>query len=285
MNRRVWTLVFVLSISSLFTVRSAFPQGQTPSQRRAIDPPAKPTDSPVSLGMLVGDTLYISGRVGLDPKTGKVPDNLDDEMKNIFDDFKAELVQANMTMDDLVSVEVSASDLSLYDKFNAAYRQQFTKGFPARSFLGAASIFRGGHFEVSGIAVRRTPAANALAGSIVGTWALTAADKLLPNGTRTSDFGDHPHGLAIFTADGHYTVEIFTADGTNSDMSVHFRRYTVDPSRHTISFSTDRASFSDWNGTTQVRSYELKGDELSWKVPARPDGSIPITVLRCIAVQ
>lgn len=92
MNRRVWTLVFVLSISSLFTVRSAFPQGQTPSQRRAIDPPAKPTDSPVSLGMLVGDTLYISGRVGLDPKTGKVPDNLDDEMKNIFDDFKAELV-------------------------------------------------------------------------------------------------------------------------------------------------------------------------------------------------
>jgi hypothetical protein len=97
MNRRVWTLVFVLSISSLFTVRSAFPQGQTPSQRRAIDPPAKPTDSPVSLGMLVGDTLYISGRVGLDPKTGKVPDNLDDEMKNIFDDFKAELVQANMT--------------------------------------------------------------------------------------------------------------------------------------------------------------------------------------------
>ena len=40
MNRRVWTLVFVLSISSLFTVRSAFPQGQTPSQRRAIDPPA-----------------------------------------------------------------------------------------------------------------------------------------------------------------------------------------------------------------------------------------------------
>ena len=76
MNRRVWTLVFVLNISSLFTVRSAFPHGQTPSQRRAIDPPAKPTDSPVSLGMLVGDTLYISGRVGLDPKTGKVPDNL-----------------------------------------------------------------------------------------------------------------------------------------------------------------------------------------------------------------
>ena len=154
MKRCVATLLFVLGISAVFV---AFSQGQTPSQteRRAIDPPTKPTDSPVSLGMLVGDTLYISGRVGLDPKTGKVPDNLDDEMKDIFDDFKAVPVQANMTMDDLVYVEVSTSDLSLYDKFNAAYRAQFSKGFPARSFLGAGSIFRGGHFEVTGIAVRR----------------------------------------------------------------------------------------------------------------------------------
>src|SRR5882757_7282092 len=50
--------------------------------------------------------------------------------------------------------------------------------------------------------------------SIVGTWALTAADKLLPDGTRTSDFGDNPHGLVIFTADGHYSVEIYRADCT-----------------------------------------------------------------------
>src|SRR5258707_3455092 len=54
--------------------------------------------------------------------------------------------------------------------------------------------------------------AAAKSGSIVGTWALTAADKLLPDGTRTSDFGDNPRGLVIFTADGHYSVEIFRAD-------------------------------------------------------------------------
>jgi polyisoprenoid-binding protein YceI len=65
-------------------------------------------------------------------------------------------------------------------------------------------------------------------------------------------------------------------------MSVHFGRYSVDPSKHTISFTIDRASFSDWDETTQVRSYELKGDTLSSKVPARPDGSVPITVLRRI---
>src|SRR5579864_1959951 len=48
--------------------------------------------------------------------------------------------------------------------------------------------------------------------NIVGTWVLTAADKLLPDGTRTSDYGENPHGLAIFTADGHYAVEIYRAD-------------------------------------------------------------------------
>jgi hypothetical protein len=136
--------------------------------------------------------------------------------------------------------------------------------------------------------------------SIVGTWALTGADKILPDGTRVSDFGANPHGLVIFTADGHYTVEIYRADrlkfsfsdklkGTPEEykdaslgMSVHFGRYTVDSVKGTISFHIDRASFPNWDDSTQVRTYEMVGDELTWKVPARPDGSIPLTVLRRI---
>ena len=134
--------------------------------------------------------------------------------------------------------------------------------------------------------------------NIVGTWVLSAADKLLPDGTRTSDYGENPHGLAIFTADGHYAVEIYRADrpklssndrsqasqedykGVALGMSVHFGTYTFDPSKHTITFHIDRASWPDWDETVQVRTYELKGDELSWKVAPRPDGSVPITVLR-----
>jgi Lipocalin-like domain len=66
-------------------------------------------------------------------------------------------------------------------------------------------------------------------------------------------------------------------------MSVHFGHYTVDPAKHTISFQIDRASWPNWDDTVQVRRYELKGDELSWKVARRPDGSIPITVLRRVS--
>jgi len=143
-----------------------------------------------------------------------------------------------------------------------------------------------------------TLAATAQSSSIVGTWVLTAADKLLTDGTRTSDYGDNPHGLVIFTADGHYSVQIYRADrlkfssgdklrGTAEEYkeasfstSVHFGTYGMDPVKHTITFHIDRSSFPNQDDTTQVRSYVMNGDELSWKVAARPDGSIPITVLR-----
>jgi hypothetical protein len=63
-------------------------------------------------------------------------------------------------------------------------------------------------------------------------------------------------------------------------MSVSFGRYNVDPVKGTITFHTDRSSVPNLDGTTHDDAYELKGDTLSWKVPARKDGSIPITVLR-----
>jgi len=141
-------------------------------------------------------------------------------------------------------------------------------------------------------------AAAAQSPSIAGTWVLTAADKLLPDGTRSHDYGDNPHGLVIFTDDGYYSVQIYRDERTKFasgdklkasseeyrdavlGMSVHYGKYSVDPPKNTISFQIDRASFPNWDGTTQVRAFELKGDELSWKVPPRPDGSIPITVLK-----
>jgi 2-iminobutanoate/2-iminopropanoate deaminase len=155
MNRRVWILFAVLGISAVFTVRGAFPQGQPQPKRRAINLPGPSSNLPFSKAVLVGDTLYMSGSIGLDPKTAKAPDQIDDEIKNLFDDYKATLAAAGMTMDDLVYVQISCTDLSLYDKFNAAYRAQFAKEFPARAFVGVGSLLRGGHFEMQAIAIHR----------------------------------------------------------------------------------------------------------------------------------
>jgi len=111
--------------------------------------------APFSDAILAGNTLYLAGRIGLDPKTGKAPDKIEDEIKILLDGEKEVLAQAGMSMDDLVYVQLSCTDLALFDKFNAIYKTYFTKDFPAREFIGAASLLRGGHFELQAIAVKR----------------------------------------------------------------------------------------------------------------------------------
>jgi len=155
MNHRVWILLAVLGLSTVFTVRGAFSQGDMKSKRRAINLPNKPIQAPFSNAILAGDTLYLAGNIGVDPKTNKVPDKIEDEIQNLLDSYKTVLNEAGMTMDDLVYVQIYCSDLSLYAKFNDAYRKQFSKDFPARAFIGAGSLLIGGHFEMQAIAVRR----------------------------------------------------------------------------------------------------------------------------------
>ncbi len=155
MNYRIVSAVIGLAIAGILTVHGAFSQAPPSSTRRAINLPDDNPQLPFSGAILAGNTLYLSGRIGIDPKTGKAPVEIDDEIKLLLDHVKATLVQAGMTMDDLVYVQIACTDLSLYDKFNAAYRGYFTaKDLPAREFIGAATLLRGGHFEIQSIAVR-----------------------------------------------------------------------------------------------------------------------------------
>jgi 2-iminobutanoate/2-iminopropanoate deaminase len=154
MNRRVTALGLLLVPAVFVTVHGAFSQTDSGSKRKVINLPDKPIQAPFSNAILAGDTLYLAGSLGLDPKTGKAPDKIEDEIKILLDGYKATLAQANMTMDDLVYVQIFCSDLAYYDKFNAAYKAYFSKDFPARAFIGAGSLLRGGHFEMQAIAVR-----------------------------------------------------------------------------------------------------------------------------------
>ncbi|MBZ5722110.1 MAG: RidA family protein [Acidobacteriia bacterium] len=125
------------------------------STRRYINLPGRSTSLPFSDAVLVGDTLYLAGRIGLDYATGVAPADVDEELRALFDGVEAVLAQANMTMDDLVSVQVFAPDVSLWERFNAAYVRRFAKEFPARAFLGSGPLLKGARFEMMGIAVKR----------------------------------------------------------------------------------------------------------------------------------
>jgi 2-iminobutanoate/2-iminopropanoate deaminase len=124
-------------------------------QRRFINMPGRSDNNPYSNAVLVGDTLYLAGEIGIDPATGAPPPKIADEVRLVMESMKARLEMAGMSMEDLVTVEVHCSDIALYDQFNDVYRTYFNDRFPARAFLGSGKLLLGGHFEVTGVAVRR----------------------------------------------------------------------------------------------------------------------------------
>jgi|SRR5215472_14265720 len=109
---------------------------------------------PFSDAVWAGDTLYLSGHLGLDPKTGEPGDTPEAEARLMLDALNRTLESAGLTMDHLVSVQIFCSDVSLFKTFNSVYETYFTGKFPARAFLGSGQLLFGARFEVQGIAVR-----------------------------------------------------------------------------------------------------------------------------------
>lgn len=109
---------------------------------------------PFSMGVLAGDTFYMSGHIGIDPQTKKAPEDPQEEARLMLDAFRETLGRANLTMNDLVYVQIFCSDVSLFDQFNAIYRAYFSDEFPARAFIGSGPLLFSARFEIQGIAVK-----------------------------------------------------------------------------------------------------------------------------------
>jgi 2-iminobutanoate/2-iminopropanoate deaminase len=124
--------------------------------RRSINLPNRAANLPFSDAVLVDGTLYISGRIGIDPAAGVAPPQVERELELLFAGFSSVLNEAGMSWDDLVWVQVFSPDLTLWDRFNAEYVKHFQGDFPARAFLGSAPLLRNGRFEMMGIAVKRS---------------------------------------------------------------------------------------------------------------------------------
>lgn len=131
-----------------------------------------------------------------------------------------------------------------------------------------------------------------------GTWTLVAADKILPGGAVARDYGEQPKGRLVVDARGRYSLQILKserlrfagnskADGSTDEFrsavmgsSTHYGTLSIDESAGQLVFAIEGASFPNWEGTVQRRQYTLDGRELSYRVPPRSDGSIPVSVWR-----
>jgi 2-iminobutanoate/2-iminopropanoate deaminase len=118
------------------------------------------SQSPFSDAVVAGNTLYVSGTLGIDPKsaddpkTARVPDDPSAEAQLVMEAVKRTVEAAGFKMDDFVTIQVFCTDLGLYGGCNDIYRSYFHGHFPARAFIGVDKLVRGAHFEGIGTAVR-----------------------------------------------------------------------------------------------------------------------------------
>jgi reactive intermediate/imine deaminase len=144
--------IFGLVFLQLLSIQSL--AAENDRKHVVLHPSAARSALPFSDGVMVGNTFYVAGTIGFDA-TGKLPASAEQEAKLAMDGVKQVIESEGMAMDDLVSVQVFCTDLTLYDTFNGVYRTYFHDQFPARAFLGVGSLVRGAHFEVMGIAIKR----------------------------------------------------------------------------------------------------------------------------------
>ena len=146
LRKTALAMLLAFSISAVAADRKYIPHPQSPD--------AQPL--PFSDAVLVGDTLYIAGHIGTDPKTGMAPADAEQEARLVMDGVKKTVETAGLSMDDVVSIQVFCTDLKYYDTFNAVYKTYFHGDYPARAFVGTDKLLRNGKYEVLGIAVKRS---------------------------------------------------------------------------------------------------------------------------------
>ena len=119
------------------------------AQRKVIQPKDFPTGRPFSPGILVDGTLYAAGQTGSDPKTGKLPEDFEAEVKQALENVGAILKEAGMGYENVVSVQVYLTDMELFQRMNAVYTTYFKEPRPARTTVGVAKLVGTARIEIT----------------------------------------------------------------------------------------------------------------------------------------
>jgi reactive intermediate/imine deaminase len=109
---------------------------------------------PYSQAVRSGNTVYFSGQIPLDPKTGElVGGSIEEQTRRVFENLKAVCSAAGGTLDQVVRVGIYLTDLGNFAAVNAVMAQYFQQPYPARSTIGVAALPRGAAVEIDVVLV------------------------------------------------------------------------------------------------------------------------------------
>jgi len=150
--------ILVLVAVSLVAVSLVFSGcSENKGDREIIMCPNAPAAiGPYSQAVRVGDTMYLSGQLGLDPATGKfAAQDFESQARQALKNQKAILETAGFSLKDVVQCQVFVTDMGNYPLFNTIYKEYFTENYPARAVLEVSRIPADGSIEIMMTAVQR----------------------------------------------------------------------------------------------------------------------------------
>ena len=122
------------------------------STRLIISTPLAPAAiGTYSQAVKVGNTVYLSGQIGLDPASMQLVEGIDAQVRRVFDNLKAVTEAAGGGMSDIVKLNVFLIDLANFALVNTIMAEYFTQPYPARAAVGVASLPRGALVEADGV--------------------------------------------------------------------------------------------------------------------------------------
>jgi reactive intermediate/imine deaminase len=106
-----------------------------------------------SQAVQIGQMVYLSGQIGLDPASMTLVEGFEAQARRVFDNLRAVCAAAGGGLDDIVKLTVYLTDLSNFNIVNEVMAENFRRPYPARATLGVSALPRGGQIEVDAILV------------------------------------------------------------------------------------------------------------------------------------
>jgi 2-iminobutanoate/2-iminopropanoate deaminase len=99
--------------------------------------------------------LYLSGQAGVDPSTGRlIEGDVEAQTQRAFDNLELVLLDADLSMNDVIKCNVYLTDMANFQAMNSAYQKRFTRPYPARTTIAAAALPLGALVEIELVARR-----------------------------------------------------------------------------------------------------------------------------------
>lgn len=140
----------MLLASVAVTVLASYASGQT-AKRKAVK-----TGTPngiFSPAIITGDLVYTSGQIGIDSKTGQLPEGFEAQLEQVFKNLTTVLEASGSSIDHVVKATVFLADMNDYNKLNELYPKNFKGDPPARTTVQVARLPRDARVEIEIVAV------------------------------------------------------------------------------------------------------------------------------------